>query len=48
MKGDVDYHVAGILVATAILLGYFDYQEGHKTYGIEISLGSSNISVEKK
>lgn len=39
--------VIGLLVVGVAVLGYQVYQERHKT-GVEISIGNSGISIEKK
>jgi predicted negative regulator of RcsB-dependent stress response len=39
--------VIGVLAVTVAVLGYQVYQERHKT-GVEISIGNSGISIEKK
>jgi hypothetical protein len=39
--------IAGLAVVT-VLFGYQLYHERQKTTGIEISVGESGISVEKK
>ena len=48
MNRDQTYLVGGVLAIAAIVLGYLYYQERQKTSGIEISVGHSRISVEKK
>jgi predicted negative regulator of RcsB-dependent stress response len=39
--------VIGVLAVAVAVLGYQVYQERHKT-GVEISIGNSGISIEKK
>jgi predicted negative regulator of RcsB-dependent stress response len=39
--------VIGVLVIAVAVLGYQAYQERQKT-GVEISIGNSGISIEKK
>lgn len=39
--------VIGVLAIAVAVLGYQVYQERHKT-GVEISIGNSGISIEKK
>lgn len=39
--------VIGVLVVAVAVLGYQIYQERHKA-GVEISIGNSGISIEKK
>ncbi len=48
MNRNVLYLVIGALAAAAVVLGYQLYQEQQKTSGIEINVGKSGISVEKK
>jgi len=42
------YLVVGILVAAIAVLGYYLYQERHKTSGIDINVGRGGISIETK
>ena len=42
------YLVIGALVIATVVLGYYFYQERQKTTGIEINVGKSGISIEKK
>ena len=42
------YLVIGALVAVIAIVGYQLYQERQKTTGIEINVGKSGISIEKK
>ena len=42
------YLIIGALVITAGVFGYALYQERHETTGIEINVGKSGISIEKK
>lgn len=39
--------IAGLAVA-AVVFGYQLYQERQKTTGVEINVGKSGISIEKK
>ena len=39
--------IGGLAIATAVF-GYQLYQERQKTTGIEINVGKSGISIEKK
>jgi predicted negative regulator of RcsB-dependent stress response len=48
MKRNALYLVIGGLAVVAVVFGYQLYQERQKTTGIEISVGKSGISVEKK
>jgi hypothetical protein len=45
---NVFYAVIGVLAVAAAVLGYQLYQERQKTTGIEINVGKSGISIEKK
>ena len=38
----------GALVVVTVVIGYQLYQERQKTTGIEINVGKSGISIEKK
>lgn len=40
--------LVGALAIVAIVLGYFLYQERHKTAGIDINVGRGGISIETK
>jgi predicted negative regulator of RcsB-dependent stress response len=42
------YVVIGVLVIATAVFGYQLYQERQKTTGIEINVGKSGISIEKK
>lgn len=42
------YLVVGALAVVALVLGYFLYQERHKTGGIDINVGRGGISIETK
>jgi predicted negative regulator of RcsB-dependent stress response len=42
------YLVIGILAVAAAVFGYQLYQERQKTTGIEINVGKSGITIEKK
>ena len=42
------YLVIGGLVVVIVVIGYRFYQERQKTTGIEINVGKSGISIEKK
>ena len=48
MNRNVLYLVVGVLVAVTVVIGYQLYQERQKTTGIEINVGKSGISIEKK
>ncbi len=48
MNRNVLYLVIGALVVAAGVFGYMRYQERQKTTGIEINVGNSGISIEKK
>jgi hypothetical protein len=45
---NVLYLVIGALVVATGVLGYQLYQERQKTAGVEINVGKSGISIEKK
>ena len=48
MNRNILYLVVGALVVAAGVFGYMFYQERQKTTGIEINVGKSGISIEKK
>ena len=48
MNRNTLYLVIGALVVVTVVIGYQLYQERQKTTGIEINVGKSGISVEKK
>ena len=48
MNRNVLYLVIGALVVAAGVFGYMLYQERQKTAGVEINVGKSGISIEKK
>jgi len=48
MNRDVLYLIIGALAVTTGVLSYQLYQDRQKTTGIEINLGKSRISIEKK
>ena len=48
MNCNILYLVVGVLVIAAAIFGYQLYQERQKTTGIEINVGKSGISIEKK
>lgn len=48
MNRNVLYLVIGALAVAAGVFGYMLYQERQKTTGIEINVGKSGISIEKK
>ena len=48
MNRNVLYLVVGALAVVSAILGYQLYQERQKTSGIEINVGKSGISIEKK
>jgi len=45
---NVLYLVVGALAVVSAIFGYQLYQERQKTSGIEINVGKSGISIEKK
>lgn len=48
MNRNTLYLVIGVLAVAALVSGYLLYQERQKTTGIEINVGKSGISIEKK
>ena len=48
MNRNVLYLVVGALAVVSAIFGYQLYQERQKTSGIEINVGKSGISIEKK
>jgi RsiW-degrading membrane proteinase PrsW (M82 family) len=48
MNRNILYLVIGALVVVIVVIGYSFYQERQKTTGIEINVGKSGISIEKK
>jgi hypothetical protein len=48
MNRNTLYLVIGALVVVIAIVGYQLYQERQKTTGIEINVGKSGISIEKK
>ena len=48
MNRNILYLIIGALVVAAGVFGYMLYQERQKTTGIEINVGKSGISIEKK
>jgi len=48
MNRNVLYLVIGALAVVTVVIGYQLYQERQKTTGIEINVGKSGISIEKK
>ena len=42
------YLAVGALAVVAVVLGYFLYQERHKTTGIDITVGRGGVSIETK
>jgi len=48
MNRNVLYLVIGVLAIVTAVIGYQLYQERQKTTGIEINVGKSGVSIEKK
>jgi hypothetical protein len=48
MNRNVLYLVIGVLAVVTVVIGYQLYQERQKPTGIEINVGKSGISIEKK
>jgi predicted negative regulator of RcsB-dependent stress response len=48
MNRNALYLVIAVLAVAAVVFGYQLYQERQTTTGIEINVGKSGISIEKK
>ena len=48
MNRNILYLIVGALVVAVGVFGYMLYQERQKTTGIEINVGKSGVSIEKK
>ena len=48
MNRNVLYLIIGALAVATVALGYQFYQQRQKTTGVEIDVGKSGISIEKK
>lgn len=48
MNRNVLYLVTAVLAVASVVFAYQLYQERQKTTGIEINVGKSGISIEKK
>ncbi len=48
MNRNVLYLVIGAFAVVTVVIGYQLYQERQKTTGIEINVGKTGISIEKK
>jgi hypothetical protein len=48
MNRNILYLTIGILAVATVVFGYRLYQERQKTTGIEINVGKSGISIEKR
>jgi len=48
MNRNVVHLIIGVLVIATAVFGYQLYQARQKTDGIEINIGKSGISIEKK
>ena len=48
MNHNVLYLIIGALAVAAAVVSYQFYQERQKTAGIEINVGKSGVSIEKK
>jgi predicted negative regulator of RcsB-dependent stress response len=48
MNRNTLYAIIGVLGIAAVIFGYQLYQERQKTTGVEISVGKTGISIEKK
>jgi hypothetical protein len=48
MNRNILYLVIGALAVVTVVIGYQLYQDRQKTTGIEISVGKTGISIDKK
>jgi hypothetical protein len=48
MNRNILYLIIGALAVATAVLGYQFYQDRQKTTGIELTVGGSGISIEKK
>ena len=48
MNRNILYLIIGALVVVGAVIGYLLYQDRQKTTGIQINVGKSGISIEKK
>jgi predicted negative regulator of RcsB-dependent stress response len=48
MNRNILYLIIGALVVVVAVIGYQLYQDRQKTTGIQINVGKSGISIEKK
>jgi hypothetical protein len=48
MNRNILYLIIGALVVVVAVVGYQLYQDRQKTTGIQINVGKSGISIEKK
>jgi hypothetical protein len=48
MNRNVLYLIIGVLAIVTAVIGYQFYQERQKTTGIQIDVGKTGISIEKK
>jgi hypothetical protein len=48
MNRNALYLVIGALAVVAVIFGYQLYQDRQKTTGVEINVGRTGISIEKK
>jgi hypothetical protein len=48
MNRNILYLIIGALIVAIAVFGYQLYQERQKTTGIDINIGKSGISIEKK
>ncbi len=48
MNRNALYLVIGALAVVAVIFGYQLYQDRQKTTGVEINVGKTGISIEKK
>jgi hypothetical protein len=48
MNRNALYLIIGALAVVAVIFGYQLYQDRQKTTGVEINVGRTGISIEKK
>ena len=48
MNCNVLYLIVAALIVAAAVFGYQLYQERQKTTGVDVNIGKSGISIEKK
>lgn len=48
MKRNALYLIIGVLVVTALVLGYQVYEQQQRTTGIQIDVGKEGVSIETR